>query len=182
MTFKGGESLFQNCESCLAPIVVPSDIFYERDAPLAYDNFASLNNDIEVNVEQVTNDLTFGDSLPTSSIADDTGFDVVIEKFDEYQQKLGGSTVEEKRLIDDIVTSGDEKSSIRSAFAGIDARSEQSASLDMIRGELREGDKVSAIKIYRETFGGDLKSAKEAVEELEREEFKLSEVDLELPE
>ena len=35
---------------------------------------------------------------------------------------------------------------------------------------LRSGNKIEAIKVYRETFGSDLKDAKEAVEQIEREQ------------
>ena len=37
-----------------------------------------------------------------------------------------------------------------------------------IQNELNAGRKISAIKVYRETFGTDLQSAKQAVENLER--------------
>ena len=168
MAYKGGESLFQNCEACLAPIVVPDDIYYDNRVSLAYDKFASLNNDIDVDVEQVTNELTAGDSLPESSIGDGLGFDVVIEKFDEYQEKIGIGTVAEKEVFDDAVSTGGDDVLKKKTLLELTPQTEQTTALDLIRSELEHGHKIEAIKIYREAYGVDLKTAKHKVEAMER--------------
>jgi ribosomal protein L7/L12 len=50
----------------------------------------------------------------------------------------------------------------------LDLRTLQKAPLDEIAAALREGRKIDAIKLMRESTGVDLKAAKDAVEEMEK--------------
>jgi ribosomal protein L7/L12 len=50
----------------------------------------------------------------------------------------------------------------------LDLRTLQKAPLDQIAAALREGRKIDAIKLMRESTGVDLKQAKDAVEEMEK--------------
>jgi hypothetical protein len=185
MTFDGGESIFQTCAKCNAPIVVPADIFYDdqEQRKLASDNFASLINDRPVDVEQVTNELTPGDGLPKDGDTIDP--EARIEKFEVYQEKIGTAAAETKKAVDEIVAppkdaaAFDAASPYRSPFEDreIDfaenttgeATSSRSV-IARIQHELRTGDKIEAIKIFRATFGVGLKEAKDAVDALERGE------------
>ncbi len=160
MVFGGGESIFQTCKSCHAPIIVPSEILYPKDQQIASGNFATLTKDVPVDPEQVTNELTPGDNLPNEIDLVDT--EAKIEKFEVYQEKIGVSSVEAKNAFDKIVTSS-EKPPIEFP--------EKEAVLERIKSELRMGDKIEAINIYREFFGTSLSKTKEIVEAIERVEL-----------
>ena len=168
MVFKGGESLFQNCDTCTAPVIVPDDIYYEKGDLLASVDFASLNNDKDVDVEQVTNALTPGDDLPKATISD--WDDAKIEQFDVFQEKIGTGSVAEKNAFDAITSESGEKGLEEETLAERTPHEELTATLDLIRGELSSGDKVEAIKIFRQAFQSDVSSAKDAVEAIERGE------------
>ena len=164
MTFTGGESIFQTCETCHAPIIVPDEIFYPEDQQIASGNFATLTNDVEVNPENVTNELTPGENLPRDSDVIDP--EAKIERFEVYQEKIGTSTVATKEAVDKLV--GSNALEERPRNRRIDPRKE---ALERIKHELRTGDKIEAIKIYREKYGKSLKEAKEIVEAIEKEEL-----------
>jgi hypothetical protein len=102
--FQGGESLFQTCKSCHAPVIVPSEFLYRKEEQLASEEFASLANDKPVDVEQVTNQLTPGSSLPKAADSLE-GFDpeARIEKFEVYQEKIGTDAVVAKKAVDEII-------------------------------------------------------------------------------
>ncbi len=161
MVFSGGESIFQTCKTCHAPIIVPSEIYYPEDQQILSESFASLTNDVPVDPEQVTNELTPGDNLPRNEDIIDP--DAKIEKFEIYQEKIGTSAVTDKKAFDQIVSPDDGKAR--------DAENKRDFVFERIKSELRMGDKIEAIKIYRESFGKDLKEAKEIVEAIERKEF-----------
>ncbi len=175
MTFEGGESIFQTCPACHAPIIVPSEIFYPKDKQIASEHFATLAKDVAVDVEQVTNQLTPGDNLPTESEMLDP--EAKIERFEIYQEKIGTSSIRSKKEMDDIITANDEFN-IHQSYGQEQERpstemvQENSAPImERIRYELRSGDKIEAIKIYKATFGTSLKEAKETIDKMERDEF-----------
>lgn len=56
------------------------------------------------------------------------------------------------------------------AAGSFDSASDQGLKLAEITRLLKSGNKIAAIKVYREAFGGGLKEAKEAVERIERGE------------
>ena len=184
MAFAGGESIFQTCAKCNAPIVVPADIFYDdqEQRKLASDDFASLVNDRPVDVEQVTNELTPGDSLPEDENTIDP--EARIEKFEVYQEKIGTAAAETKKAVDEIVSpqkgaAFDPASPYQSPFEdreinfAVNQSGEETslrAVIARIQNELRTGDKIEAIKIFRDKFGVGLKEAKDAVDAMERGE------------
>ncbi len=175
MEFAGGESIFQTCKACNAPVIVPSDMLYKNEQKLASEDFASLVNDKPVDVEQVTNELTPGSGLPKDE--DSIDADAKIEKFEVYQEKIGTHAVETKKAVDEIVAPQG-----NSPFAGQDGSVKISADeietdktqinsvIIRIKNELETGDKIEAIKIFREKFGTGLRVAKETVEAIERGE------------
>ena len=191
ITFAGGESIFQTCKTCNAPIIVPSEFLYRGEEQLASENFASLVNDKPVDVEQVTNELTPGSKPPASDEIIDE--DARIEKFEVYQEKIGTHAVETKKVVDEIVApkpSTDFKTA--SPFANADGSIEvktpdlssieipeqlkakkQTPKIDVypilarVRNELKKNDKIEAIKIFRSRFNTSLRDAKNAVEAIE---------------
>ena len=164
IVFGGGESIFQTCKTCHAPIVIPSEIFYPKDKQIESGNFATLTNDISVDPEKVTNELTPGDELPNKNEVIDP--EAKIEKFEIYQEKIGMNSVEAKQAVDKIIVSGSKLIENAPYKPPVEV-----SALDRIKSELRSGDKIEAIKIYRETYGKSLKEAKKIVEAIERKEF-----------
>ena len=171
MKFEGGESIFQTCKSCQAPIIVPSEILYPKEKQIAYEQFATLAKDIPVDVEQVTNDLTSGDSPPPSD--DVIAREAQIEKFEVYQEKIGASSIKQKQAFDNLVAPSEKMGFDTIAPLAVD---EAETTLERIKSELRAGDKIEAIKIYRDHYGKSLKEAKEIVEAIEQEEFSVGSV------
>jgi ribosomal protein L7/L12 len=47
----------------------------------------------------------------------------------------------------------------------------RAAAMDTVKAALERGDKIEAIKTFRQAFGGDLRTAKLAVDQLERHHF-----------
>src|SRR5829696_841816 len=70
-------------------------------------------------------------------------------------------------LPDELHDSGDEG---RAAKHSIGSVIDRSIKLAEVARLAQSGNKIAAIKLYRETFGGGLKEAKEAVEKIERGE------------
>lgn len=185
MKFEGGESIFQTCQVCNAPIVIPSDIYYKKEQQLASENFATLTNDKTVDVEKVTNELTPGNSLPKDEDSIDP--EAKIEKFEVYQEKIGTHAVEAKKAVDEIIAPKKEvdfktatpyADSFDNEDGSINVRSVQKQAvkkspnpvLARVKHKLQTGDKIEAIKIFRNRFNTSLRDAKESVEAIERGE------------
>ncbi len=181
MEFAGGDSIFQTCKSCHAPVIVPSDMLYKNEQKLASEDFASLLNDKNVDIDQVTNELTPGSDLPNDAEMIDP--EAKIEKFEVYQEKIGTHVVETKKAVDEIVApKANMDFKTASPFANADgsittsadkpqsAKTQPHPILARIKHELQTGDKIEAIKIFREKFNTGLRDAKETVEAIERGE------------
>jgi ribosomal protein L7/L12 len=56
----------------------------------------------------------------------------------------------------------------RSSYHGMATNQPVGDVLTQIEQELREGRKINAVKLYRETYGVGLKEAKDAVDEMQR--------------
>ncbi len=184
--FQGGDSLFQTCKSCNAPVIVPSEFLYKKEEQLASEDFASLTNDKSVDVEQVTNELTPGKNPPKSADSVES-FDpeVRIEKFEVYQEKIGTDAVGTKKAVDEIISPREEVNfSANAPYASPfvqkkkppvrkpqkQQKSQLNPTLVRIQNELQTGDKIEAIKIFRSRYNTGLREAKEAVEAIERGE------------
>lgn len=176
MIFQGGESIFQTCKSCNAPVIVPSEMLYGNEQKLASEDFASLVNDKPVDVEQVTNELTPGNEPPSETEMLDP--EAKIEKFEVYQNKIGTSSVEAKKAVDDMIAPKkkvDYKMATPYANSDVNRDSREQKTqlhpvLVRIQHELDSGDKIEAIKIFRDKFQTGLREAKESVEAIERGE------------
>ncbi len=186
MMFAGGDSIFQTCKTCNAPIIVPSEFLYKKEDRLASEEFASLVNDKPVDVEQVTNELTPGKTLPRE--IDSIDPEARIEKFEVYQEKLGTHSIETKKAVDEIVAPKENVDfKTRSPFANQDGsisikipeelkaikqtnKIPINPILSRVRNEISKNDKIEAIKIFRSRFKTSLRDAKDAVEAIERGE------------
>lgn len=195
MKFEGGESIFQTCGACMAPIVVPADIYYRGDdeKSLASEKFASLVNDPPVDVERVTNELTPGEGLPDDAETIDP--EARIEKFEVYQEKIGTpAAAETKKAVDEIISPGEKfrpgapyQSPFDEPSAGgneekVERKSKRINAepvpenepaplhpvVERVRNELEAGNRIEAVRIFREKFGTDLRAAIEAVDTLAR--------------
>lgn len=167
MNFEGGESIFQTCQVCNAPIVIPSDIFYPKDRQILSENFATLTNDIAVDPEQVTNELTPGDSLPLEKELIDR--EAKIERFEVYQEKIGTSPLSVKKAIDNLVNPGEhaEVNIKGNTFLEISVENEANSAIERIKEKLESGERVSAVKMFREEFGTGLEEAYESIKLME---------------
>ena len=163
----GGESMFQTCGSCNAPIVVPSEIYYSsKTQTLASEEFASLTKDKPVNIEQVSKELAPDDSFAELEELASAGGK--IESFENYQENLGIDAIEEKKAVEKIVapSAADEKNS---SFD--DAPREIHPAIEYIQKELSAGRKVNVIKEIKEKVTNSLQEAKIIVEKIERGEL-----------
>jgi len=171
MNFDGGESIFQTCQTCNAPIVVPSDIFYPKDKQILSENFATLANDIAVDPEQVTNELTPGSKPPLEKEL--INREAKIEKFEVYQEKIGTSPVAVKEAFDELVNPGENSTVNISDDSILKIPGDESAAniLERIRKELKTGDRVDAIRIFRDEFGASLEESIESVDQIEKNQL-----------
>ncbi len=61
MSYDGGDSIFQTCAKCHAPIVIPSEIFYTKEQQIDAEDFATLTNDKSVSEKQISLDVGAGE-------------------------------------------------------------------------------------------------------------------------
>lgn len=91
-----------------------------------------------------------------------------------YRETFGGDLLEAKTAVDNIIDgkpvvfTSVQTFTVPNAFGGIGAAVGQALELAQIQAEIQRGNKINAIKLYRETFGGGLAEAKTAVEAMER--------------
>lgn len=99
-----------------------------------------------------------------------------IEAIKIYRETFGSGLAEAKDAVENLIAGNRvdftdfQIFSVNSPLNQTGKTIAQSPKIAEIRQELRLSHKLNAIKIYRETFGGGLKEAKDAVESLERGE------------
>lgn len=158
--YDGETTLFQTCGSCKAPIVVPSEIVETRR---------------DTEIEAAIN-MPAGEARPTEEmlqIKDLIAQGRKIEAIKIYRETFGTSLADAKQAVEDLESRT--KYAIRdfpnqSAPQNLTASRGSDAQLGLIKSELRRGNKINAIKIFRETFNTGLKEAKDAVDAIERNE------------
>lgn len=97
-----------------------------------------------------------------------------IEAIKIYRETFGSNLAESKEAVEKLVDgrplnfTNFQIFSVNSLRPNAAVPFGQINDLSEIQTEIRRGNKIYAIKIYRAKFGGDLKSAKEAVERIER--------------
>lgn len=88
----------------------------------------------------------------------------MIEAIKHFRTSAGGGLAEAKAALEQLRDSGAMKASSGPA------PEPSPASLGKVRAALRAGNKIEAIKIYREAMGVGLKEAKDAVDRMETEQ------------
>ena len=175
MEYDGETTLFQTCKSCGAPIVVPSSIVE-----------TSRDEKIESIVNMPTSDATYeaqsaftaDENTPTP--LDDPKVIANARIFEEINagNKIMAIKLHREAFGTDLLTAKDaietlERDIARSKNSQTETpqRSipayEENQMLGIIYDELNAGNKINAIKVFRETFNTSLKNAKEAVDAME---------------
>jgi ribosomal protein L7/L12/sugar lactone lactonase YvrE len=91
-----------------------------------------------------------------------------------YRETFGGGLAEAKDAVDNIIDGKPvvftdvQDFNVQTPFSGIGSTGEQSLKLGQIQSLIQRGNKIEAIKLYRETFGTGLKESKDAVDAMER--------------
>lgn len=99
-----------------------------------------------------------------------------IEAIKIYRETFGNGLAEAKEAVENLIIgkpinfTNFKMFSVNSLLQNSAEPFEQTGNLSEIQAELWRGNKINAIKIYREQFGVSLKEAKDAVEALERNE------------
>lgn len=191
MEFSGGDSIFQTCQKCHAPIVIPSDVYYSKEQQIDAEDFATLTNDKHIIEEKVPLDVGAGD------VADDDRIEQIISNPENSEIDVSNA---EKKIPSDpqlsqlhyLINQGRKIEAIRfyRGIYGCDltvAKTEVEKLLDKqlsskdispsnestetivarIENELANGNKINAIKIFLDTFDAGLKESKDVVDAME---------------
>lgn len=181
MEYTGGELLFQNCTSCTVPVVVPSGISEpDRD------------REIETTVGMPPARVLEAESLTQIEEHLDRE-EARVEEEKESGRVADPILADSREVIENIVSGGDssyppgesssppppddavpasgKSKSMSPPPAAITAAASAPATeppppalTEEILREVRAGNKIGAIKLYRETYGTSLVEAKQAVE------------------
>ncbi|MCW5961198.1 MAG: hypothetical protein KIS76_13625 [Pyrinomonadaceae bacterium] len=166
MEYDGKTTLFQTCGSCNAPIVVPMEVV---------DQNRIFNDESQTGVPAVQSAPVFeaGSIHDPKVIANARIFEAVnsgnkIEAIKLHREAFSTDLESSKEAIEtlerDIARS-------KSAVKDVPPKTKISNSqFDEFARLLGKGQKVEAIKLFRERFGTSLNDAKEAVEAIERSE------------
>lgn len=153
MEYDGESTLFQNCGSCGAPIVVPSSIV-ERDR--------------DEEIEAVIN-------MPPAKVLEADNMSQVFDHLDKQEvrveeEKASGEVsdpilVESKKELDNMMFDAGVEDFPADSIEDETATTISHPEIkEKIFSELRAGRKIEAIKIYRDTYNSSLADAKETIE------------------
>lgn len=152
MEFGGGDSIFQTCPKCHAPIVVPSEIYYTKEQQIDAEDFATLANDKPVSEEKVSLDVGAGE------VANDNKIEEIInssnsDEFAPQTSKVDFSSENTQPTPPQNIESSEKKVP-------------SDAQISQLNYLINQGRKIEAIRFYRGINGCDLNIAKTAVEEM----------------
>lgn len=226
MEYKGGDSLFQNCGSCGAPIVMPSSISEpDRDKGIEStvgmppekvmkaESFSQVQDHLdkeEARVEEikesggvidpiladskgvidniVSGQQSFVEDYPADLLQDD---DIAVEPNPQIMEKIfnevqAGRKIEAIKLYREAYNTSlaEAKEMVEKAFVNVPVEEAEKSepakveitadssnqNLGVILQQLQSGNKIFAIKLFREQFRTGLKEAKDAVDAMERGE------------
>lgn len=152
MEFGGGDSIFQTCQKCHAPIVVPTDVFYTKDKQIVSEDFATLANDKPVVAEQISLDVGAGE------VANDDKIEEIISNPDNDEFAPQTSEVDfSSENIEPTASQNIEQS---------EKKEPSDAQLSQLHYLLNQGRKIEAIRFYRGIYGSDLHIAKTEIEKM----------------
>lgn len=228
MEYQGGDSLFQNCDACSVPIVVPSSITEpDRDKTIEStvgmppenvmkaESLTQIHEHLDkeearveeekasgevadpildeskkaieemVSGKQTTAEVRAEEPVKQAEASREPNPQIMEEIFNEVR---AGNKIKAIVLYSDAYNTSVEeaKKAVEKAFVNVEVVEEKSKTkeptkvgltpdsaktqLGIILHQLQTGNKILAIKTFREQFGSGLREAKDAVEAMERGE------------
>lgn len=152
MEFGGGDSIFQTCPKCHAPIVVPADVFYTKDKQIVSEDFATLANDKPVVAEQVSLDVGAGE------VANDDKIEEIISSPDN--DEFAPQTSQVDFSAENVAPTASQN------IEQSEKKEPSDAQLSQLHYLLNQGRKIEAIRFYRGIYGSDLHIAKTEIEKM----------------
>lgn len=151
MKFGGGDSMFQTCPTCNAPIVVPQEVYYTEKQQIASEDFASLTHDKPVVSEPISLDMGAGE------VAQDEKIEQIVSQTGNANPLDPPSDETESPLDLPRTKNEKRKEEIRQPTEP------ELAQLDYLINQER---KIDAIKFCRQIYKCDLVTAKEMIDEI----------------
>lgn len=145
MEFSGGDSIFQTCKKCHAPIVVPSEIFYTKEQQIDAEDFATLAHDKPVAEKQVSLDVGAGE------VTNDDQIEEIINNPNNSEIDFASENV---------------GAAVSQNVQSAEKNSPSDAQLDQLKYLINQGRKDEAARFYRGIYGCELHVAQINVEEL----------------
>lgn len=142
----GQSTLFQTCSVCNAPIIIPAEALKTNFSYSTSDSIPQKSQ--EDILSQIKDLLNQGRKVPAIKL---------------YSEEFGVSVAKAKEMIEEMINE------IESSII-INTPAYSDPQLELIKYEIRNGNKINAIRIYLETYGVGLKQAKDAVDLLEQNE------------
>ncbi|MEK7784523.1 MAG: ribosomal protein L7/L12, partial [Chloroflexota bacterium] len=157
LDYKGGPDLTINCSFCGTPVIVPPEL---RTGPI-----------VEPPAPTSAAPLTVGQRPEFAEIERLVREGKKIEAIKLFRQLTGAGLKESKDVIDRLDRGDVSAAANYAATAGpleiTSSTPDHAGQIEKIGRLLNAGNKIEAIKVYRETFGVGLKEAKDAVEKLQ---------------
>lgn len=157
LNYKGGPDLTINCSFCGTPVIVPPEL---RTGPI-----------VEPPAPISATPQTVGQRPEFAEIERLVRAGNKIEAIKLFRQLTGAGLKEAKDVIDKLAE-GDTGTAANYAatadrFEITSDNADRAGQIEKIGQLLKTGNKIEAIKVYRQTFGVGLKEAKDAVEKLQ---------------
>ncbi len=157
LNYKGGPDLTINCSFCGTPVIVPPEL---RTGPM-----------VEPPAPTSAAPLTVSQRPEFAEIERLARAGNKIEAIKLFRRLTGAGLKEAKGVIDKMDRGEVSAAANYAATAGpleiTSSTPDHTGQIEKIGRLLKAGNKIEAIKVYRETFGVGLKEAKDAVEKLE---------------
>lgn len=183
MVYDGETTLFQNCKSCGAPIVVPAEVVEANRQPIGepVQNLQkaelvidAIEPEILDSVEQTPLDDPKLVANARIFEATNAGNNIVAIKM--HREAFNSDLQTAKEAIETLARNiAESKRPKANEVPENVSTNDAGLTLKKIFTELSAGRKIEAIKLFRESFNTGLKEAKDAVEAMERgEDIKVS--------
>ena len=162
MEYDGESTLFQNCKTCGAPIVIPTEVVDESRA-----NKSSQTTGEPPKPDQ-TNDPKV---IANAKILEAVGAGDKIHAIKIHRDTFGTDLKTSKEAIEKLAfdLGNARPAAIRQSASNISEDEMNSVGVKIMES-IKAGCKIEAIKLFRESFNSSLEKAKDAIEALERGE------------
>lgn len=152
MTFGGGDSIFQTCPKCHAPIVVPSEIYYTEEQQIDAEDFATLAHDKTVSQKQVSLDVGAGE------VANDDEIEKIINN------PKGGEFVSQPSETD--FSSASINNSTSQNVQSVENKKPSDEQINQLNYLINQRRKDEAVRFYQKIYNRDVHLAEEKVEKM----------------